>query len=125
MTTINVQEQLFDTLNAIMLLSAQMSDIIHHETAPYFTVEEVAAIFRVQQNTIRTWIRTERIKAIRTSGGWRVSGDSVKEFERRLAEIPVIPLKPRKPSIKKPKEPNKTPAKTHERTLDREPLDHA
>lgn len=55
-----------------------------------FTVEEVASRFRVKTRTVYRWLKSERMKGIRTPGGqWRITGEAVREeFERRVVNEP-------------------------------------
>ena len=55
-----------------------------------FTVEEVADRFRVKTRTVYRWLKSKRMKGIRTPGGqWRISGEAVRaEFESRVVNEP-------------------------------------
>lgn len=56
-----------------------------------YTVEEVAARFRVKSRTVYRWLKSGRMEGIRTPGGQhRIPGEEVrKEFERRVENEPA------------------------------------
>lgn len=44
----------------------------------YYTVKEVAKMFKVREDTIWTWIRTGKLNALRTPGGSiRISQEAI------------------------------------------------
>ena len=42
------------------------------EENPLLSVQTVAKMFDVEMNTVRLWIRTERVKATKVMGQWRI-----------------------------------------------------
>ena len=61
-------------------------------TTELFTVEEVAARFRVRPRTVYRWLRAGRMESIRTPGGqYRIPGQAVfRELESRVIEDPEV-----------------------------------
>ncbi len=63
-----------------------MSDRI---TTELFTVQEVAARFRVKPRTVYRWIRDGRLNSIPTPGGQhRISGEEVRSLFAGMVEEP-------------------------------------
>ncbi len=52
-------------------------------TRPLLTVHETAEKLRVKESTVRSWIRAEKLRAIKFGREWRIS---VKDLERFLNE---------------------------------------
>jgi excisionase family DNA binding protein len=50
---------------------------------PLLTVHETAEKLRVKESTVRSWIRAEKLRAIKFGREWRIS---VKDLERFLNE---------------------------------------
>lgn len=48
----------------------------------YFTCEEIAERYAVNINTVREWIRTQKLPAIFLGKTYRVSENDLLEFER-------------------------------------------
>ena len=50
------------------------------------TVEEVAALFRVNRDTVRRWLREGRLKGVDLGGraGYRIRREEVRRFRQRL-----------------------------------------
>lgn len=45
------------------------------------TPEEAAALFKVNANTVRTWLRTRKLKGAKLAGGvWRISEEAIEAF---------------------------------------------
>lgn len=62
------------------------------ESVELFTVEEVAARFRVKPRTVYRWLKAGRMSGIRTPGGQhRITGEAVRlEFESRVVNEPEV-----------------------------------
>lgn len=62
------------------------------ESVELFTVEEVAARFRVRPRTVYRWLKAGRMAGIRTPGGQhRITGEAVRqEFESRVLNEPEV-----------------------------------
>jgi excisionase family DNA binding protein len=52
----------------------------NHDTV-YYTVEEVAKILRVHENTIYLWIESKELGAVKIGGRWRIPKDSLPQVE--------------------------------------------
>lgn len=50
-------------------------------TRPLLTVHETAEQLRVKESTIRTWIRQEKLRAIKFGREWRIA---IRDLERFL-----------------------------------------
>lgn len=50
---------------------------------PLYSTKTVAAIFGVKANTVRDWINTDRIKAVKFTGEWRILKSEVAKFAER------------------------------------------
>lgn len=46
----------------------------------FYTVRDVAEIFKVQEATVRQWIRDGDLGALRVGNRWRVSKEHLKTF---------------------------------------------
>lgn len=49
-------------------------------TSDLLTVPEAASLLRVSEPTIRRWIGTRRLPAIRAGGAWRISHDDLLHY---------------------------------------------
>jgi len=61
-------------------------------TVELFTVEEVAEKFRVKPRTVYRWLKSGRMKGIKTPGGQhRIPGEEVRrEFESQVINEPPV-----------------------------------
>ena len=51
----------------------------------YYTTEEVADILKVNKESVRRWVRDDKLKAVRLSGKFiRVSQDDLDEFVKTM-----------------------------------------
>lgn len=58
-----------------------MNDVpIPTETNPYHDVQSIAQITQFKPATIRTWLRSGRLKGFQISGEWRVMHDDFVQF---------------------------------------------
>lgn len=48
-----------------------------------FTVEEVARLMRVSPQTVRTWLREKKIRAVRIGRPWRIPESAIREMMGR------------------------------------------
>jgi excisionase family DNA binding protein len=49
--------------------------------AEYLTVPEVAGVLRVEQESVRRWLRMEQLPGVRLGrAGWRIRKDDVERF---------------------------------------------
>ena len=49
----------------------------------YLKVDTVASIFDVTQYTVRDWLKTGKLKGVKSPGGqWRVTRDEVERFAK-------------------------------------------
>ena len=53
------------------------------EATTYLTVEEVAAYLRVSEATVRKLIESGELKATRVGRQYRISRESLQDYERR------------------------------------------
>ncbi len=49
-------------------------------TAPYYTVQQVMSYLQVSDETVYRYIRSGKLKAVRSGGLWRVSREALEEF---------------------------------------------
>lgn len=50
----------------------------------YYTITEVAKLFRVSQNTIRRQVMSGEIQAIRCGHSWRVPASELEKMQKNL-----------------------------------------
>jgi len=51
----------------------------------YYTTEEVADLLKVNKESVRRWVRDDKLKAVRLSGKFiRVSQDDLDEFVKTM-----------------------------------------
>jgi excisionase family DNA binding protein len=50
------------------------------EELTFFTVKEVAGMLKVSENTIRTYIEENKLKAFKVGNKWRISEEDFKKF---------------------------------------------
>ncbi len=72
------------------------------ESQQMLTVPEVAELMRVSEQTVRTWLRTGRLKGIRPGGtkaGWRIPRDVVEALLKgdQPTQLPLPQEKKRAP----------------------------
>ena len=59
----------------------------------YRTVKEVAALLRVNEVTVRRWIKDGELRAIEIGKGWRIGPDDLDAFLECHATRPAATLK--------------------------------
>jgi excisionase family DNA binding protein len=47
---------------------------------PLLTVHDAASMLKVQEATVRSWIRDKRIRAIKVGKEWRIAHKDLEEF---------------------------------------------
>jgi excisionase family DNA binding protein len=50
------------------------------DTQQFYTVEEVAQLFKVSEQTIRLWIRSGKLESFKIGRGHRIPAESVKQL---------------------------------------------
>ena len=55
---------------------------------PMFTVHEVAALLKVKESTVRTWIRDADLRAVKFGRDWRVAQKDLEAFVNNRANRP-------------------------------------
>lgn len=61
-----------------------MTNIVMNEE--FYTVAEVASVLRVSEQTVRTMIRRNELKASRVGRQWRINKKSFDEFVKPVEE---------------------------------------
>lgn len=64
--------------------SIEGSDML---SRPLLTVHEAAEQLRVKESTIRTWIRGNKLRAIKFGREWRITGKDLERFLNENANI--------------------------------------
>ncbi len=49
----------------------------------FFTIQQVMSLLQVSDETVYRYIRSDKLKAIRVGGLWRVSREALDEFLRK------------------------------------------
>jgi excisionase family DNA binding protein len=57
---------------------------------PLYTVRDVAERLQVTGRTIRDWIKSGRLKAVRAGHAWRIKASDLDAFLRQGREIPPL-----------------------------------
>jgi len=50
------------------------------ETQALLTVEEAAKLLRVDETTVRRWLRQERLKGVRVGKAWRLQAGAIRDL---------------------------------------------
>ena len=63
----------------------------NEEIQELYTVEEVAKLFKVNPESVRRWVRKEKIKSIKLGGKFiRMSKDAIQDFLKESARNNII-----------------------------------
>lgn len=49
----------------------------------YYTVDEVAAMFKITPGTVRDWLRANKLHGIHLNRRWLVTPDAIRDFVKR------------------------------------------
>ncbi len=55
---------------------------------PLLTLHEVAALLKVKESTVRTWIHDESLRAVKFGRDWRVAQKDLEAFVNARANRP-------------------------------------
>ncbi len=53
-------------------------------TKEYYTLNEVAALLSCHYQSVRTWIRTGKLKAVKIGRVYRVSKEAIEDFVKEV-----------------------------------------
>jgi excisionase family DNA binding protein len=68
-------------------ITSQLRD--GEQTVRFYTAAEAAPLFRVAKSTIQTWVRTNRLKAMRTPGReLRIPHTEIRRLQERTPRVP-------------------------------------
>lgn len=63
----------------------------NEEIQDLYTVEEVAKLFKVNPESVRRWVRKEKIKSIKLGGKFiRMTKDAIQDFLKESARNNII-----------------------------------